>query len=547
MPAQVTSAFRRLFTAIREFTIAQRTIALIGVAVLVLGIAGLSMWITKPSYTPLFSGLAASDASTIVDQLHTDSVPYELTDGGATIMVPEGNVYNERLKAAAAGLPTSSNGGYSLLDKMGVTSSEFQQSVTYKRAIEGELASTIQALKGVKMASVQLAIPKDTVFTSQKADPTASVFIKTDSGVTLTPDQVQAIVHLTSASIDGMKATDVAVIDSTGVVLSAVGTGPAGSLDQQSSAYETRVRDTVQAMLDRVIGPGNATVAVAADMSQESANRVEESYTTPDGNPAVSESAAKQVTGTGSGTGSGAPGILGPDNIAVPNGTATGTGTTTGTSTGNTAESLVKNNAINKVTENRTIPAGAITRQTVSVALNSAAASGLKVSEISALVSSAAGINTTRGDKVSVEVVPFNKAGGATAAQALAAASDAANADRLNGIITTAIITGGVVVPIVLALLLLRRRNRHRGEEKSEGLLSEMLNAPTVPMQLPAQRAASQLPSASSARPLELRPDDGPYPSDANSRRADIEAFAEHDPQKTAEYLRGLMDDRQPT
>jgi flagellar M-ring protein FliF len=535
MPAQVTSAFRRLFTAIREFTIAQRTIALIGVAVLVLGIAGLTMWISKPSYTPLFSGLAASDASTIVDQLRTDNVPYELSDGGATILVPEGNVYDERLKAASAGLPTSSNGGYSLLDKMGVTSSEFQQSVTYKRAIEGELASTIQALKGVKMASVQLAIPKDTVFTAQKTDPTASVFIQTDSGVTLSADQVQAIVHLTSASIDGMKATDVAVIDSTGVVLSAVGTGAAGSVDKQSSDYETRVRDTVQAMLDRVVGPGNATVAVAADMSQESANRVEETYSTPDGSPAISESINKQATGAGSG-GAGATGVLGPDNIAVPGGT-TGTGTA--------AESQVKNNAINKVTENRTIPAGAITRQTVSVALNSSAATGLKVSEISALVSSAAGINTTRGDKVSVEVVPFNKAGGATAAQALTAAQDAANADRLNSIITTGIITAGVVIPIVLALLLLRRRTRRR-EEESEGLLSDMLNAATVPMQLPAQRVASQLPSASSAHPLELGPDGGPYPSDANSRRADIEAFAERDPQKTAEYLRGLMDDRQP-
>ncbi len=536
MPAQVTSAFRRLFTAIREFTIAQRTIALIGVAVLVLGIAGLTMWISKPSYTPLFSGLAASDASTIVDQLRTDNVPYELSDGGATILVPEGNVYDERLKAASAGLPTSSNGGYSLLDKMGVTSSEFQQSVTYKRAIEGELASTIQALKGVKMASVQLAIPKDTVFTAQKNDPTASVFIQTDSGVTLSADQVQAIVHLTSASIDGMKATDVAVIDSTGVVLSAVGTGAAGSADKQSADYESRVRDTVQTMLDRVVGPGNATVAVAADMSQESANRVEETYSTPDGSPAISESIDKQASGAGNG-GVGATGVLGPDNIAVPGGTATGTGTA--------AESQVKNNAINKVTENRTIPAGAITRQTVSVALNSTAATGLKVSEISALVSSAAGIDTKRGDKVSVEVVPFNKAGGATAAQALAAATDAANADRLNSIITTGIITGGIVVPIVLALLLLRRRTRRR-EEESEGLLSDMLNAATVPMQLPAQRIASQLPSASSAHPLELSPDGGPYPNDANSRRADIEAFAERDPQKTAEYLRGLMDDRQP-
>jgi flagellar M-ring protein FliF len=537
MPAQVTSAFKRLFTAIREFTIAQRTLALIGVAVLVLGIAGLTVWVSQPSYTPLFSGLAASDASTIVDQLKTDNVPYQLSDGGATILVPEANVYNERLKAASAGLPTSSNGGYSLLDKMGVTASEFQQSVTYKRAIEGELASTIQALKGVKMASVQLAIPKDTVFTEQKTDPTASVFIKTDSGVTLSSDQVQAIVHLTSASIDGMKATDVAVIDSDGQVLSAVGTGATGSATKQSSDYETSVRDSVQSMLDRVVGPGNATVAVAADMSQESANRVEETYSTPEGSPTISESTDKQTGASGTGGSGTATGVLGPDNIAVPSGG--------GTTTGATSESQVKNNAVNKVTENRTIPAGAITRQTVSVALNSKAATGLKVSEISALVSAAAGINTTRGDKLSVEVVPFRTTGATTAAQALNAAAKAAEADRLTGIITTAIITAGVVLPVLVILFLLRRRSRRRNEEE-EGLLSEMLNAPTVPMQLPVARSASQLQApVSTTQSLESAPI-SPSASEAASRRADIEAFAQRDPQKTAEYLRSMMDDRQP-
>lgn len=219
MPRQVTSAFKRFGNAIREFTIAQRTVAIIGVAVLVLGIAALSMWVTKPAYTPLFSGLSGEDANSIVEQLRTDGVDYQLADGGATILVPEGNVYDERIKAASTGLPTSSTGGYSLLDTMGVTSSEFQQSVTYKRALEGELAKTIGALDGVKMASVQLAIPEDSVFVSEKNDPTASVFVETQNGVSLTNDQVQAIVHLTSASIDGMTAADVAVVDSTGAVL----------------------------------------------------------------------------------------------------------------------------------------------------------------------------------------------------------------------------------------------------------------------------------------------------------------------------------------
>jgi flagellar M-ring protein FliF len=528
MPAQVTSAFRRLFSAIREFTIAQRTIALIGVAVLVLGIAGLGIWMSRPSYSPLFSGLAATDASTIVDQLNTDNVPYQLADGGATILVPEDKVYDERLKAASAGLPTTSNGGYALLDKMGVTASEFQQSVTYKRAIEGELANTIGAMKGVKLASVQLAIPKDTVFASTTTDPTASVFIETDNGVTLNSDQVQAIVHLTSASIDGMKATDVSVVDSNGIVLSAVGGGTTGSAGQQASDYEDRTRDAVQTMLDRVVGPGNATVVVAADLSQESANRVEDTYSTPTGAPALNESSTVQNDGSGSATGGGtAAGVLGPDNIAVPNPTATG-------GTGAGAASTVKNNAINHVTETRQIPAGAITRQTVSVALNSGAMKGLKASDITALVSAAAGVDTQRGDVVSVKTVSFNQVGAASASKALADATAAATADRVKSIITTGIITAGIVVPIVILLLMLRRRSRRRDDEDGE-LLSEILSAQTVPMQLPGFVPPSQL----SVTPT-------PYtPGDADQKRADIEAFAERDPQRTAEYLRSLMDDRQ--
>lgn len=530
MPRQVTSAFQRFATALREFTVAQRTVAIIGIAVLGLGIAALALWVSKPSYTPLFSGLSAADASSIVDQLTTDGVPYELTNGGATIMVPQESVYDERLKAAAAGLPSSSTDGYSLLDTMGVTSSEFQQSVTYKRALEGELATTIQAMKGIQTASVRLAIPEETVFVSEKSNPTASVFVETKNGSSLSNDQVQAIVHLTSASIQGMEATDVAVIDSEGSVLSAVGVGATGSADQQASDYESRVQLAVQTMLDKVVGPGNATVVVAADMSYESAQRTEESFTTPEDAPALNE-AVKTETYTG--TGGGAAGVLGPDNIAVPNGAA-GDGTFS-------SEDTTRNNAVNKVTESRTIPAGAITRQTVSVALNSEAAKGLQVGDVTSLVSAAAGINAKRGDAVTVELVSFNSAGAKAAGEALAEAEKAAADERMAGILQTAILAAAIVLTFVLGLIVYARRSRRQTREAIElGELSEShqalasgampfgIDAPTVPLIVtPAPEVATeQIP--------------------INRRRADIDAMAASDPQKTAEFLRGLMDDRQP-
>ena len=545
MPAPISSAFRRLTLTIREFTIAQRTMAIIGVAVLTLGIVALSFWITRPQLSPLFSGLSGADANTIVEQLRTDGVQYEITGGGGTIMVPEASVYAERLKAAAAGLPSSSTGGYSLLDKMGVTASEFQQNVTYKRAIEGELAHTIEAMKGVKTASVQLAIPKDTVFVSNKADPTASVFIATDNGVTLNSDQVQAIVHLTSSYIDGMKTSDVSVVDSQGRVLSAAGVDVAGSGSKQASDYEERLRNSVQAMLDKVVGPGNATVVVAADVSQNTGQRTTETFSTPSGAPALSESTQYNAAGTANGL-NGSAGILGPDNIAVPSGTPT-PAPTTGTVAGNTGitgtTSVIKNNAINKVTEQTTIPAGTITRQTVSVAVNKAVA-GVDRANLISLVNAAAGIDTTRGDSVALEVVSFNTAGAAAAAKALAAADAAASADRTAGLIRTAVTALAIALPIIVALFLISRRFRSRSQEDRElqemtelAELRAMMSDQTRPIALtahepPAALTYTQVPSIE--------------PGDTERKRAEIDALAGKDPERTAEILRGLMDDRQP-
>jgi flagellar M-ring protein FliF len=528
MPSQVSTVLRRLAAAVKEFTIAQRTVAIIGIAVLVLGISALTVWVSKPAYTPLFSGLTGADANTLVEQLRADGVPYELGDGGGTILVPEADVYDERLKAAAAGLPSASTGGYSLLDTMGVTASEFQQSVTYKRALEGELAKTISALEGVKTASVRLAIPEETVFVSEQNDPTASVFVETRNGVSLTSDQVQAIVHLTSASIDGMAPTDVAVIDASGAVLSAVGEGATGGADQQISDYENGIRSSVQAMLDKVVGPGNATVVVSADMSSQSAQRVEETFTAPEGDPALSESTVTEGTG---GAGDTAAGVLGPDNIAVP-ADDLGDGATA-------SSSVVRNNAVNKVTESTTIPSGALERKTISVAIDAGTADGFGVNEITALVSAAAGIDEDRGDVVTVEMVPFNGAGSAEAAEALAAAEAEENADRIAGIVTAGVIALAIGIPIIVAFAVLAGRAKRRRQQADEA--ADLADLRSI---LDDTRAAKPVPNRTipMAATTALLPVE---PTSTDRTRAEIDLLSTQDPQRAAEFLRGLMDDRQ--
>src|SRR5690606_8746249 len=140
---------------------------------------------------------------------------------------------------------------------------------------------------------------------------------------------------------------------------------------------------------------------------------------------------------------------------------------------GYAAESTTRNNAINKVTESRTIPSGSINRQSVPVALNAAAADNIDVDNITALVTTAAGIIATRGDEVTVEVVQFNQVGAEEAAAALAAAEAAAESDRFADIVRTAIISLGIALPLVIALFLIARRSRRqRSEEHTSELQS---------------------------------------------------------------------------
>ncbi|MBT1582814.1 MULTISPECIES: flagellar basal-body MS-ring/collar protein FliF [Curtobacterium] len=555
MPVAVKNVFARLSAYVKGFSAAQRTIAILAIAALVLGGIALASWLGKASYAPLFTGLAAADASSITDQLQTDGVPFQLTDGGATILVPQAQVYSERLKAASNGLPSSNEGGYSLLDKMGVTSSEFQQDVTYKRAMEGELAKTIGAMDGVQTATVQLAIPEKSVFVSEEKDPTASVFIATENGTQLSTDQVQAIVHLTSASVEGMQPTDVSVVDAKGQTLSAVGTGATGSGADQAADYDAATSKKIQDLLDTTLGVGNATVVVSGTMNQESGTRTSESYTSPTSGPvALNESSTTEEYGAGAGAGTGATGVLGPDNIAVPNGTATsGTG-----DDGYKNESATKNNAVDHTTETTQIPSGGLDRQTISVALNSKAdaVQNANLQSINDLVSAAAGVDQNRGDQVKVAMMDFDTSASDQAAKALEAQQKADQQEALWSSIRTAGIVIGIVLAVIAIMFFVARRNRKQEREAVD--LGELDAFAGETFQLPlamdgvddrATLGAGDAPTAVlSAMPGGDAPTEVLTTEEitAERRRQDISALAERDPKRTAELLRGLLDDRAP-
>src|SRR3954453_12177464 len=205
MRDKLTANARRVTTTFSSFTAGQKAVTIFAVAALAIGGYFFASWARTPTYAPLYAGLAAADASAIVDKLNADGIQYQLTNAGQTIEVPQDQVYAERIKLSGQGLPAQTDGaGYSLLDNQGVMNSDFMQKVSYQRAMEGELAKTIKAMSGVNNATVHLAIPQKDVFSDDQQQPTASVMIATAVGKKLSTAQVESVVHLVSSSISGL-------------------------------------------------------------------------------------------------------------------------------------------------------------------------------------------------------------------------------------------------------------------------------------------------------------------------------------------------------
>jgi len=515
MPAAVTGALARLKQRVGEFTLPQKTFALIGIAAVVLGVVLAASWANRPTMSPLFTGLSGEDASAVVDQLTSAGISYEITDGGGTILVPAESVYEQRIALAAEGLPTE-EGGYSLLDDMGMTSSDFQQQVTYQRALEGELAKTVRALDGVSGATVHLALPEESVFTETAAEPTASVFVQAETGKTIDSGSVQAVVNLVSSAVAGMDPLNVSVVDAEGKVLTAApGSGGADG----ASEYEKRISGQVEAMLGRVLGAGNAVVSVTAELGRDATQRTSEVFTPAEGTPPLSETTStEEYQGGGQAVG----GVLGPDNIAVPNGGEAGS---------YTREDQTSNNAVNKVTEHTTVNPGGVVRQSISVVVDSAAAAGITVEELEDIVAVAAGIDPERGDQVAVAQMAFDTTTADAARQALeaqaeadAAAAAAAQRDQL--------IRWGVIAVLVLIVLLalLRRSRRNRREEIDLGELEVQHLPEPEPLDPDDATAIEPVPETKAIEP-----------DASETARLGVVAMADEDPAAVAERLRQWM------
>jgi len=526
MQKQLLARLQGLGSTLSAFSPAQKVLAALGVALLALGGLAFARWASAPSYSPLFSNLAGADASAIVDELDAAGVTYELADGGQTIMVPQEAVYAQRLKMSAAGLPAETGTGYALLDEQGVTSSQFQQQITYQRALEGELANTVGSIEGVKTAVVHLAIPAKDVFLDETADPTASVLVETSPGRGLSVDQVQSIIHLVASSVDGMAPEDVTVVGADGALLSAAGQGAGaagGVREQQTTEYEQRTATSVQAMLDRVLGPGNAVASVTAELDYDETQRTSETFTAEEGVPPLSESSTtEEYTGNRAGVGGalGDNGVLGMDGMEADAGDGNGDGAYT-------KEAVTRNNAVNKVTEQTVAAPGAVRRQSIAVVVNTPAAAGVGVAQITEMVTAAAGVDAARGDVVSVTQAAFDTTAADAAKEALAAAKAEEAAAATRQMIVYGAVGLLLLVLLVVALLLARRAAKKRRREVIDLGELDVLYDEQGPEALDGPRAA-ELPAPTG-------------PDAAALRREAVGDLVDQQPAEVADLLRGWL------
>jgi flagellar M-ring protein FliF len=547
-------ASRRVLAGFGRFTPGQKAATICTVLVLAVGGFFFSNWAAKPSYAPLYSNLSGTDASAIVDKLSAGGTPYKLADGGQTVLVPQDKVYDLRLAMSSAGLPAGKDTGYALLDKQGVTTSEFMQHVGYQRALEGELANTISAIDGVSSATVHLAMPQKDVFTDDQQQPTASVLVGTGQGTTLSADQVQAIVHLVSSSVVGLQPNEVTVADATGKVLSAgngsstpdSSGGSAGSASSSSltQAYQQRVSSSLQQMLDQVVGSGHAAVNVTADLNFDQASTKSETYTTDPKLPPLSETSTSETyTGPGfPGTGT-AAGVLGPDNIQVPIGgnvASSNTGTSSSsTPTGKYAKtSATRDNAVGVVTRTVQAAPGTVRRLSVAVLLDATTSAKLDKASLEQLVSAAVGLDAKRGDTLAVTSLPFDASAAAAAKSAL---DSAKKTDQRNQLVSMAKQVGAAL--IVLLLLFGAWRS---SKKKKSVALSDEERAQLEDMQAALEEARTRALTGGGVETPALEAGGGPQgdEDERQARQLELATLVERQPEEVATLLRGWLADK---
>jgi flagellar M-ring protein FliF len=421
---------------------------IMAVAALVAVAVGLWLWGSTPDYRVLYSNLSDRDGGAIIDSLQQMNVPYKFAEGGGALLVPGNQVHEVRLRLASQGLPKGGTVGFELMENQKFGTSEFLEQVNYKRALEGELARSVQTLASVQTARIHLAIPKPTVFVKDQQSPGASVVLALYPGRTLDAGQVNAVVHLISSSVPNMPAKNVTVVDQSGALLSAPSEGGNGVLDASQLKYVHEVEQDfskrIEDMVAPLVGAKNVRAQVTADIDFTQAEQTAETYKPnqpPNQAAVLSQQTLESSSPSGVQQGTGIPGALtnqppvpatapltAPAPAPAPPANAKNAAAapapaaaTTLQETLSTRKESTTNFQVDRTISHTKLPVGAIRRLSVAVVLNNRTItdSAGKVStrplsdgektQITTLVKDSVGFDEKRGDTLSLLNSPFDE------------------------------------------------------------------------------------------------------------------------------------------
>lgn len=465
---------------------------------------------SKPSYSTLMTGLDPAQTGKMTAALDTRGIAYQLQNNGTALAVQSSQTAQARIALASGGLLSAQQPGMSLFDNQQLGASNFQQQITYQRALEGQLSQTIQSIQGVSSAQVQIVLPnsQDQLFADNSSAGSASAAVLLSDSGTLDPSSVKGIAQLVSSSVPGLSLNKVTITDGSGQLLwpnsdSAGTTGGLLAKQTAESRYDAMMTGQAEALLAQTLGPGKAQVAVNADLDANQATSDILTY----GRKGIALQTHKEnetLVGKGGTTGG-------------TTGTIPGYAQTGGSGNSNYRHTIADATyGANKTVTHDVIAPGKINYQKVSLVLDSSVPASA-VPALRAAVANAVGLQPSRGDSITVARLPFAKA---------AAPVAPAVTTKLFGYVKYLVLGLGSLIFLMLIARLLRRRERE-----------PFAGTPTWLRELEAPRPLAVLEQEhQDAQPtvMQLR-------TPVNPARLQIEDLVEREPDRVAAQVRAWM------
>ena len=433
MAFDTSQAFLQGKTLFLSFTRRQKIL----IAASLIAVAG-SLWLFvsllgRGDYQSLYSGLQPEEANTIAKRLAQEGIPSRLSSGGKSLSVPGDRLDKARLDMASQGLPETGRLGFEIFNQTNWGESDFAEKVNYQRALEGELERTIQELNDVAAVRVHLVLPHESLFSDREREAKASVLVKVRNDH-LSQKSLRAITYLVASAVDTLRPENVTVVDADGNVPIVLQGGVKADSPEGSAAYEQALDQKLTATLTPILGADHFVARATVEYDTSSNENTQEIYDPKDSVVMASQVTSDQSIG---GVDSGVPGAASnvpQDESSSASGASKprGSGNTSSADSATSSDSSdgvageisdSKTYAVGRSVTHTVRPPGAIRRISAAILVDDAVetkeVNGHKskvrrartleqLKQIQALAAAVLGLDSARGDFVTVENIPFH-------------------------------------------------------------------------------------------------------------------------------------------